>query len=283
MTATILDGKATAAAIRLELKERVSHLRTEGIIPRLAVVLVGDDPASKVYVGAKTKAAAQVGVETEDHVLSEETSQAQLLSLVQKLNGDDSVHGILVQLPLPEGLDEQMVLDAIRPEKDVDGFHPHNQGLLMQGRPWVVAATPRGCMSLLRKYEVPIGGKTAVVVGRSNIVGKPMAALLTAAHATVTVAHSRTQNLPSLLKQADIVVAAIGRPNAIQGEWLKEGSCAIDVGINRLESRKLVGDVDFESAKERCGWITPVPGGVGPMTIASLLQNTVDVAQARGR
>ena len=275
MTARILDGKAIAQVVRHEVRSRVEELAGRGVVPGLAVVLVGDDPASQVYVRGKHKAAAEVGVTTFDHKLPAETSQAALLDLVGQLARDRSVHGILVQLPLPKHIDATLVLDSIPPEKDVDGFHPDNIGRLAQGRPRFVAATPKGCMRLLAESGVELAGANAVIVGRSNIVGKPMALLLTNANATTTVCHSKTRDLPGTIGRADVVVAAMGRARFIRGEWIREGAVVIDVGINRTDDGKLVGDVDYPVALERAAAITPVPGGVGPMTIACLLQNLV--------
>ncbi len=281
MTARILDGKAIAQAVRQEVKGRVTELAARGINPGLAVVLVGDDPASQVYVKGKHKAAAEVGVTTFDHKLPSETSQADLLDLVGRLARDASVHGILVQLPLPKHIDATLVLDSIPPAKDVDGFHPENIGLLAQGRPRFVAATPKGCMRLLAESGVELAGANAVIVGRSNIVGKPMALLLTNANATTTVCHSKTRDLAGTVGRADVVIAAMGRARFIRGEWIREGAVVIDVGINRTEDGKLVGDVDYPVAVERAAAITPVPGGVGPMTIACLLENVASAALPR--
>ena len=282
MTARILDGKAIAQVVRQEVRGRVAELAARGVTPGLAVVLVGDDPASHVYVKGKHKAAAEVGVTTFDHKLPADTSQAALLELVGQLAGDPRVHGILVQLPLPKHIDATLVLDSIPPEKDVDGFHPENIGLLAQGRARFVAATPKGCMRLLAESGVELAGANAVIVGRSNIVGKPMALLLTNANATTTVCHSKTRDLAGTIGRADVVVAAMGRARFIRGEWIREGAIVIDVGINRTEDGKLVGDVDYAVALERAAAITPVPGGVGPMTIACLLEN-VAAAATRGR
>jgi methylenetetrahydrofolate dehydrogenase (NADP+)/methenyltetrahydrofolate cyclohydrolase len=281
MTARIVDGKALAATVRQEVADRAAELRALGVVPTLAVVLVGDDPASAIYVRSKTRAAEEVGVDARDHRLAAATTQAELLDLVRGLDQDDSIDGILVQLPLPKHIDADVILDAIRPEKDVDGFHPDNIGRLAQGRPRFVAATPRGCMRLLAETGIELGGKNAVVVGRSNIVGKPMAMLLTNASATVTLCHSRTRNLGDEVRAADVVVAAVGSAELIRGEWIKPGAVVIDVGTNRTAEGKLVGDVEFAAAIERASAITPVPGGVGPMTIASLLANTVDSARMR--
>ncbi len=280
MTATILDGNALGLRVREEVAAECAELAKRGVTPGLAAVLVGDDPASHVYVRNKRKAAEKVGIAAFDHTLPADTSQRDLLALVHKLNEDDTVHGILVQLPLPAHIDSSAILDAIDPGKDVDGFHPDNIGRLAQARPRYVAATPKGCMRLLAEADIELSGKRAVSVGRSNIVGKPMSMLLTNAHATVTVCHSRTADLAGEIGRADIVIAALGRPRAIKGAWIKQGAVVIDVGINRTDDGKLVGDVEFDVAVERAAAITPVPGGVGPMTIASLLANTA-LAAAR--
>ncbi len=280
MSAVLLDGKALAARVRAQVRERVAALaaRGAGSPPGLAVVLVGSDQASQVYVGAKHKAAGEVGVVSFDHRLPETTTQEELLALVAALGADPRVHGILVQLPLPGHLDPTPILDAIPPEKDVDGFHPDNIGRLAQSRPRFIAATPKGCMKLLEESGATLRGARAVMIGRSNIVGKPMALLLTNASATVTVCHSATRDLADEVARADVVIAAIGRARAIRGEWIKPGAVVIDVGMNRGEDGKLCGDVDFEGARARASAITPVPGGVGPMTIACLLENTVAAA-----
>ena len=280
MTATILDGNALGLRVREEVAAECAELAKRGVTPGLAAVLVGDDPASHVYVRNKRKAAEKVGIAAFDHTLPADTSQQDLLALVHKLNEDDTVHGILVQLPLPAHIDSSVILDAIDPGKDVDGFHPDNIGRLAQARPRYVAATPKGCMRLLAEANIELSGKRAVIVGRSNIVGKPMSMLLTNAHATVTVCHSRTADLAGEIGRADVVIAALGRPRAIKGAWIKQGAVVIDVGINRTDDGKLVGDVEFDVAVERAAAITPVPGGVGPMTIASLLANTA-LAAAR--
>ena len=279
MSAAVLDGKAVAARVRDEVRAGVARLAERGIKPGLAVVLVGGDPASQVYVRHKHTAAAEVGVASFDHRLPETTTQAELLDLVRALGDDPRVHGILVQLPLPPQIDPIPVLDAIPPEKDVDGFHADNIGRLAQSRPRFIAATPKGCMRLLAESGVELRGAHAVVVGRSNIVGRPMALLLTNAHATVTVCHSKTRDLPAEVARADVLVAAIGRARAIRGEWIKPGAVVIDVGMNRGEDGKLCGDVDYAGALARASAITPVPGGVGPMTIACLLENTLAAAE----
>jgi methylenetetrahydrofolate dehydrogenase (NADP+)/methenyltetrahydrofolate cyclohydrolase len=278
MTAAIIDGKAIAAAWRDELAVEAAALRERGVVPGLGVVLVGDDPASQVYVRSKERAAAKVGVDTFDHRLPASTSTEKLLALVDELNGDPRVHGILVQLPLPDGRDTEAILDRIDPRKDVDGFHPENLGRLAQGRPRFVAATPSGCMKLLESAGAELAGARACVIGRSVMVGKPMAMLLTNANATVTLCHSRTRDLAEQVARADVVIAAIGRERFVRGEWIKEGAVVIDVGINRGDDGKLRGDVEFETASQRARAITPVPGGVGPMTIAGLLANTITAA-----
>ena len=279
MTAKIIDGKAFAATIREKVAGHVARLKEEhGITPGLAVVLVGEDPASQVYVRSKGKQTVEVGMNSFEHKLDADTSEADLLALIDKLNTDDSVHGILVQLPLPKHLDEDLVINSISPEKDVDGFHISNVGLLGTGQKSMVPCTPLGSLMMLRDHHGSLSGKNAVVIGRSNIVGKPMAQLLLGDSCTVTIAHSRTKDLAEVVRRADIVVAAVGRPEMVPGDWIKEGATVIDVGINRIErdgKNVLVGDVDFASAKEVAGAITPVPGGVGPMTIACLLANTV--------
>ncbi|MDF2385762.1 bifunctional methylenetetrahydrofolate dehydrogenase/methenyltetrahydrofolate cyclohydrolase FolD [Nostoc ellipsosporum NOK] len=278
MTAEIIDGKAFAAGLRARVAELVPAFReTAGRAPGLAVVLVGEDPASAVYVRSKGKMTRECGMESFEHKLGADTTQATLIALVDKLNADPEVDGILVQLPLPGHIDEQAVLTRIDPDKDVDGFHPVNAGRLATGLHGFVPCTPLGCLMLLEDRLGDLSGLDAVVIGRSNIVGKPMAALLTRASATVTLVHSRTRNLPHYLKHADIVVAAVGRAHFVKGEWLKPGATVIDVGINRTD-QGLVGDVDFDSAASVAGAITPVPGGVGPMTIACLLRNTLVAA-----
>jgi methylenetetrahydrofolate dehydrogenase (NADP+) / methenyltetrahydrofolate cyclohydrolase len=269
-----MDGKALAARVRAEVAREVESIdRPIG----LATVLVGEDPASALYVKRKREACAEVGIESIHCELPPETSEEELLDLVSELNEDERVTGILVQLPLPDGIDDDRVIQAIRPTKDVDGFHPVSAGYLFQGRPTFVAATPSGIMEILREYEVPLVGARAVVVGRSNIVGKPMALLLLAEHATVTICHSRTQDLPAVVREADVVVAAVGHPETVTADMVKPGAAVVDVGINRVDG-KLVGDV-AEDVREVAGLLTPVPGGVGPMTIASLLRNTVRAAR----
>ncbi|MFO7311880.1 MAG: bifunctional methylenetetrahydrofolate dehydrogenase/methenyltetrahydrofolate cyclohydrolase FolD [Bacillota bacterium] len=280
MSATIIDGKAIAAEVRRQVAQDVADLTAAlGFPPGLAVIRVGEDPASKVYVSNKRKAAAQVGVRSWEYALPEETPREELLDLIDRLNRDREVHGILVQLPLPSHLDETEIINAVAPEKDVDGFHPLNVGRLWSGAPGLVPCTPAGIMELIRRTGVDPKGRRAVVIGRSNIVGKPVAALLLAAHATVTICHSRTADLPAVCREGDILVAAVGRPHLVQGDWIKPGAVVIDVGINRLPDGSLTGDVNFAAAREVAGWLTPVPGGVGPMTIAMLLANTVKAAR----
>lgn len=279
MTAQIIDGKAFAASVREKVAGHVTRLKEEnGITPGLAVVLVGEDPASQVYVRSKGKQTVEVGMNSFEHKLDADTSEADLLALVEQLNNDPDVHGILVQLPLPKHLNEDLVINSISPEKDVDGFHISNVGLLGTGQKSMVPCTPLGSLMMLRDHHGSLSGLDAVVIGRSNIVGKPMAQLLLGDSCTVTIAHSRTKDLADVVRRADIVVAAVGRPEMVPGDWIKPGATVIDVGINRIEregKNVLVGDVDFASAKEVAGAITPVPGGVGPMTIACLLANTV--------
>ncbi|NDW02068.1 bifunctional methylenetetrahydrofolate dehydrogenase/methenyltetrahydrofolate cyclohydrolase FolD [Salipiger sp. PrR002] len=283
MSATIIDGKAFAATVREKVAGHVARLKdAHGITPGLAVVLVGEDPASQVYVRNKGKQTLEVGMQSFEHKLPEDTSEADLLALVEKLNADPAVHGILVQLPLPPHMNSDLVINAIDPAKDVDGFHISNVGLLGTGQKSMVPCTPLGCLMMLRDQLGSLSGLNAVVVGRSNIVGKPMAQLLLGDSCTVTIAHSRTKDLPEVCRRADILVAAVGRPEMIPGDWVKPGATVIDVGINRVDApekgegkTRLVGDVAFASAAEVAGAITPVPGGVGPMTIACLLANTV--------
>ena len=274
MTAQTLDGKAFAARLRARIATQVADLAGQGIVPGLAVVLVGEDPASQVYVRSKGRMTREVGMTSFEHRLPASTDQETLMALIDRLNADPAVNGILVQLPLPKGMDEAAVINAILPEKDVDGFHILNVGRLATGQKAMVPCTPLGCLMLLRDHLGSLAGRNAVVIGRSNIVGKPMAQLLLRDSATVTVAHSRTTDLAALCRQADILVAAVGRPHFVQGDWIKPGATVIDVGINRTEDG-LVGDVDFAAATQVAGAITPVPGGVGPMTIACLLANTL--------
>ena len=280
MTAQVIDGKAFAATVRGKVATQVAALMTDhAITPGLAVVLVGEDPASQVYVRSKGKQTVEVGMNSFEHKLEIDTSEAVLLDLIATLNADPAVHGILVQLPLPKHLDEDLVINSIDPAKDVDGFHISNVGLLGTGQKSMVPCTPLGCLMMLREHHGSLSGMDAVVIGRSNIVGKPMAQLLLGDSCSVTIAHSRTKNLPEVVGRADIVVAAVGRAEMVSGDWIKPGATVIDVGINRIEKpeggTRLVGDVDYASAAEVAGAITPVPGGVGPMTIACLLANTL--------
>jgi methylenetetrahydrofolate dehydrogenase (NADP+)/methenyltetrahydrofolate cyclohydrolase len=280
----IIDGKQIAAKVRAEVAQGVKELRAQGIHPGLTVVRVGEDPASAIYVRGKRKDCEEVGIRSDEHHLAATTSQPELMALVARLNADPAVHGILVQLPLPKQLDERKVLDAIDPRKDADGFHPFNVGALSIGIPGVPRpCTPAGVMRMLDEAKVDPKGKHALVVGRSNIVGKPMAAMLLERHATVTIAHSRTQDLAAEVARADILVAAIGKAELVKGAWVKEGAVVIDVGMNRLDDGKLVGDVEYAEAAKRASAITPVPGGVGPMTRAMLLVNTLDLARRTAR
>ncbi len=276
--AKLLKGKEVSDRIKDELKEEVKGLRSRGIVPGLAVILVGDDPASKVYVNNKKKACEYIGIESFEYLLSADTPQSELLALIDKLNKDSAVSGILCQLPLPEHIDEQEVINAINPKKDVDAFHPTNVGKIMTGSYDFVPCTPAGVMELIKESGIDITGKECVVVGRSNIVGKPMAMLLLHQNGTVTICHSKTADLAEKTRKADILVAAVGIPNFIKGDMIKPGAVVIDVGINRIAPKKLVGDVEFESAEQTAGAITPVPGGVGPMTIAMLMKNTLKAA-----
>ncbi len=283
MSAQIIDGKAFSASVRDKVATHVARLKDEhGLTPGLAVVLVGEDPASQVYVRNKGKMTVAVGMHSVEHKLAADTSEADLLALIDQLNQDPTIHGILVQLPLPDHLNEDLVINAIDPAKDVDGFHISNVGLLGTGQKSMVPCTPLGCLMMLRDHHGSLSGLDAVVIGRSNIVGKPMAQLLLGDSCTVTIAHSRTKDLADVVRRADIVVAAVGRPEMVPGDWIKPGATVIDVGINRIDApekgegkTRLVGDVDFASASAVAGAITPVPGGVGPMTIACLLANTV--------
>ena len=278
MPARLIDGKLLAASVRASVAEAVRKLAAQGIQPGLAVILAGDDPASKVYVRNKVKACAETGVRSELHPLPQSTGERELIERIAALNADARVHGILVQLPLPQGIDSERVLAAVSPAKDVDGFHVESLGALLAGSPGFVPCTPSGIMRMLDHEQVPIAGRHAVVLGRSNIVGKPIALLLLQKNATVTICHSKTPDLGALTRQADIVIAAVGRPRLVTAEMVKPGACVIDVGINRLPDGNLAGDVDFEAVSQVAGWITPVPGGVGPMTIAMLLENTVKAA-----
>jgi methylenetetrahydrofolate dehydrogenase (NADP+)/methenyltetrahydrofolate cyclohydrolase len=278
MAARTLDGKSLAASIRAELKNKVDALVRRGVRPGLAVMLAGDDPASKVYVRNKTSACTEVGVRSQQIDYPAAVTQEELIGRIRKLNADPAVHAILVQLPLPRHIDAARVLEAVAPAKDVDGFHEANLGALLAGRPGVVPCTPAGVMRLIAHAGVPLAGRHAVVIGRSNIVGKPLALLLLQKDATVTICHSKTPKIDLLTGQADILVAAVGRAKLVSAAMVKPGACVIDVGVNRLADGKLAGDVDFEAVKQVAGWITPVPGGVGPMTIAMLLENCVRAA-----
>jgi methylenetetrahydrofolate dehydrogenase (NADP+) / methenyltetrahydrofolate cyclohydrolase len=281
MSAVIIDGKAVAAAVRAEVGGRARELTESGIRPGLGVVLCGDDPASQVYVRNKGKAAEELGLRVDQQAPAGDSSTADIVGVVQRMNDDDGIDGILVQLPLPSQIDPDAVLDVLRPDKDADGLHPLNMGLLAQGAtPPVVACTPAGCMEMLRRYDVPLRGSRAVVVGRSALVGRPMAMLLLNADCTVTMCHSRTVDLAAVCRQADILIAAIGRAGMITADYVKPDACVIDVGTSRVDG-KLRGDVDRESVEPVAGWLTPVPGGVGPMTIAMLMHNTVALCAAR--
>lgn len=277
----ILDGKAVSLKVKESVKVRAEELKKFGVEPTLAVILVGEDKASQTYVRAKEKACNEYGIKSVAHRLSENTTQAELLALINVLNLDDSIHGILVQLPLPKHIDTNTVLAMIDPAKDVDGFHAVNVGKLVSGLDGFVPCTPLGVMEILKEYGIDVAGLNAVVIGRSNIVGKPMANLLLNASATVTITHSKTKNLKEICKNADLIVAAIGKPFFLKADMVKDGAVVIDVGINRLDDGRLVGDVDFDEVAPKCSYITPVPGGVGPMTIAMLLNNTILAAQAK--
>lgn len=277
----LIDGKAISAKVKEEVKNEAAQLTEKGVVPCLAVILVGDDKASQTYVNSKEKACKACGIRSLKYTLEANTGESALIDLIQSLNENDEVDGILVQLPLPKHIDENKILEKISCEKDVDGFHAVNVGRLVSGLDGFVPCTPCGIMRLFKEYGIEVIGKNAVVIGRSNIVGKPMANLLLNANATVTVTHSKTQNLAKITKDADIIVVAIGKPNFLKADMVKNGTVVIDVGINRLENNKLVGDVDFENVANKCSFITPVPGGVGPMTIAMLLKNTIKSAKNR--
>lgn len=277
--ATRIDGKAVAAKIRAQVAQDVEALKARGICPGMAVVLVGDDPASKIYVNNKKKACAETGIYSEEHLLPAETTQEELLALIEKLNADEKIHGILVQSPLPKHLDEKLIVEHIDPRKDVDAFHAYNVGKIMIGDFTFLPCTPAGVIELIRSTGVPIEGKNCVVVGRSNIVGKPMAMLLLHNNGTVTICHSRTKNLAEICRGADILVAAVGKPKFITADMVKPGAVVIDVGMDRDENGKLCGDVDFDAVEPIASYITPVPGGVGPMTIAMLMKNAVRAAE----
>lgn len=275
----IIDGKELAKNIRLKLKDEVTELKNADIKPKLAVIMVGDDKASKVYVRNKNKACEEVGIEYEEHILPASTKMEELLELIEKLNNDEAIHGILVQSPLPEGLDANVAFRTISPKKDVDGFNPINVGKLSLNQDCFVSCTPFGIIKMLEAYNIPIEGAHAVIIGRSNIVGKPLAKCLLNKNATVTVCHSKTENLKEITKQAEILIAAIGKPKFVTDDMVKEGATVIDVGINRMDDGKLLGDTDFENIKDKVSYITPVPGGVGPMTIAMLMHNVVKAAK----
>ncbi|QPH84156.1 bifunctional methylenetetrahydrofolate dehydrogenase/methenyltetrahydrofolate cyclohydrolase FolD [Campylobacter concisus] len=277
----ILDGKAVSLKVKESVKVRAEELKKFGVEPTLAVILVGEDKASQTYVRAKEKACNEYGIKSVAHHLSENTTQAELLALINVLNLDDSIHGILVQLPLPKHIDTNTILATIDPVKDIDGFHAVNVGKLVSGLDGFVPCTPLGVMEILKEYGIDVAGLNAVVIGRSNIVGKPMANLLLNASATVTITHSKTKNLKEICKNADLIVAAIGKPFFLKADMVKDGAVVVDVGINRLDDGRLVGDVDFDEVAPKCSYITPVPGGVGPMTIAMLLNNTILAAQAK--
>lgn len=272
---TIIDGKAVSAAVKDEVKNEVEQLKKSGSVPCLAVVLVGNDPASKVYVGNKKKACEYCGIKSLEYLLDENTTKEELLSLINVLNNDSAVNGILVQLPLPKHINEEHIINSIVPSKDVDAFHPVNVGKIMIGNPDFLPCTPAGVMEMLKKYNIETCGKDCVIIGRSNIVGKPMAMLMLAANATVTVCHSKTANIKEKCKNADIIIAAVGKAGFVTADMVKDGAVVIDVGINRNSEGKLCGDVDFESVSQKASYITPVPGGVGPMTIATLMKNTL--------
>jgi methylenetetrahydrofolate dehydrogenase (NADP+)/methenyltetrahydrofolate cyclohydrolase len=278
ITAIILDGKALSQKIKNDLKQQAQSLKEKGVVPRLAVVIVGNDSASRIYVNAKKKACEEIGIISEEYAIAENTTEQQLLELVEKLNNNEEVNGILVQLPLPGHINENAVINAISPDKDVDAFHPVNVGKIMIGNYDFLPCTPAAIMELISQSGIDTEGKECVVIGRSNIVGKPVAMLLLHSHGTVTICHSRTKNLAQVIKRADIVVAAVGRAEMITGDMIKDGAVVIDVGINRQEGKKIVGDVHFESCEKKAYAITPVPGGVGPMTIAMLMKNTIKSA-----
>lgn len=281
--ATIMDGKALSLKLKEQMKQRIEQLKQQGINPKLVVVLVGDNSASQVYVRNKHKSCGEVGIESEVITMPEQTTQQELLEVVERLNQDETVDGILVQLPLPKQIDEKTVLRSILPEKDVDGFHPVNVGLLSIGDECFAPATPSGIIAMFQEYGINIAGKNCVVIGRSNIVGKPMAALLLKNNATVTICHSKTEDLASYTRRADVVIVATGRRHTLTADMVKEGAVLVDVGMNRNEQGKLCGDVDYEEVKEKASFITPVPGGVGPMTITELLENTIQAAQRHHR
>lgn len=277
--AEIIDGKKIAAEIKGRIKEEAGRLTAEGHQPGLAAVLVGDNPASVIYVRNKRKACEEVGIYSEEHRLPDSTTQADLKKLIARLNFDPRIHGILIQLPLPKPIDTDKILLEVSPEKDVDGLHPYNIGRLTMGSPLFVPCTPAGVMAMLDYHKIPMEGRRAVIIGRSRLVGRPVSLLLMHRNATITVCHSRTRDIPSVCREGDILVAAMGRPRFVTADMVKEGAAVIDVGINRLADGSLVGDVDFDAVSKKAGWITPVPGGVGPMTIAMLLKNTLESAK----
>lgn len=279
----IIDGKGLAKKIRENLKKDVDALRKEGIIPKFAVILVGEDPASKIYVRNKNKACVEIGIEYEEHVLKQDTTMEELLRLIDKLNKDKSINGILLQSPLPQHLDINEALKQIDYKKDVDGFNPVNVGKLSLGQDCFVSCTPYGIIRMLEEYKIPTEGKNAVIIGRSNIVGKPLIQCLLSKNATVTVCHSKTQNIEEITKNSDIIIAAMGKPKFLKGNMVKQGATVIDVGINRMENGKIVGDVDFEEVSKKTSYITPVPGGVGPMTIAMLMNNIVKATKEQNK
>ncbi|MEE1066180.1 MAG: bifunctional methylenetetrahydrofolate dehydrogenase/methenyltetrahydrofolate cyclohydrolase FolD [Acutalibacteraceae bacterium] len=279
----LISGKEVSESVKLRVADEVKALKADGIEPCLAVILVGDDPASRVYVNNKKKACEFCGIRSLEYVLPAETTEEELIALVKKLNDDKSVNGILCQLPLPKHLDEKKVLNLIKPEKDVDAFHPENVGHIMIGDFNFLPCTPAGIMEMFRFENIDLDGKNCVVIGRSNIVGKPMAMLMLKENATVTICHSRTKNLKEIVAGADVIVAAVGRPNFVTADMVKDGAVIIDVGINRMDDGKLCGDVDFEACKEKASYITPVPGGVGPMTIATLMQNTITATRIQNK
>lgn len=277
----LLNGKELAQKLQQEMTQEVTELKEKGLQPGLAVILVGEDPASQVYVRNKERAANNIGMYSVVYRLPETTSEAALITKIEELNQDDKIHGILVQLPLPKHINEDLVLDTIDPAKDVDGFHPMNLGNLFAGKPTMIPCTPAGIMELIKLSGIDLAGKNAVIIGRSNIVGKPMAHLLLQANATVTICHSKTKNLPKVAKQADVLVVAIGRANFVTADFVKEGAVVIDVGINRDENNKLTGDVKFDEVAPLTSFVTPVPGGVGPMTITMLMRQTIDAAKRK--
>lgn len=279
MPAQIIDGKAIANKLKLQIRQEADQLKALGVQPGLAAVLVGDNPASVIYVRNKRKACDEVGIYSEEHRLPEQTKQEDLLDLIESLNSNPNVHGILIQLPLPKQINTDRVLNAVSPAKDVDGLHPYNVGRLTMGTPQFVPCTPAGVIAMLDEHKIQIEGQRAVIVGRSNLVGRPLSLLLMHRHATITVCHSRTKEIGAICREGDILVAAMGKPKFITAEMVKEGAVVVDVGINRLETGQLVGDVDFEPVSKKAGWITPVPGGVGPMTVVMLMYNTLQSAK----